>query len=253
MPFPIMKQLIYYTLIIIPIIYGLIHFLEYSSFLSRVAGIVTGSKVISYTLQQSTFVLTRFGFVAMMPMIGLIVDYQVTKYQYLFMVHASLLVATLLCLLSYFCRKYIISYFINVIDLYSNNGSLIKSILIGFIKREKTYCEVYSMYKYIRGEKEARKLILISSVVFGTYAIGVYLSFFAALNFYEHRSSIGQLSGLINAFATVLLTFYIEPKISISIDRNDFDAEKKVLCLLIGRLLGVGLLAQVIVALMWFI
>lgn len=137
MPFPIMKQLIYYTLIIIPIIYGLIHFLEYSSFLSRVAGIVTGSKVISYTLQQSTFVLTRFGFVAMMPMIGLIVDYQVTKYQYLFMVHASLLVATLLCLLSYFCRKYIISYFINVIDLYSNNGSLIKSILIGFIKEKK--------------------------------------------------------------------------------------------------------------------
>ncbi|MCF5901564.1 lipid II flippase family protein [Aeromonas veronii] len=248
-----MEKIVSYTLVFIPIIYGLIHFLEYSSFLSRVAGIATGKRVVSYTLQQSVFVLTRFGFVAMMPMIGFVVDYQVTNSQYLFMVHLSLLIATLLCCVSYLSRGVIIAYFVNVIERYSVHGSLIKSICERpLIKKGGKYSSS-DVYVYLKNSREAKRILVTSSVVFGTYAIGVYASFFAALNLYEYRSSIGQLSGLVNAFATVLLTFYIEPKISISIDKNDGNAENNVLCLLIGRFFGVSIFAQAVVTFMWLI
>ena len=68
--------------------------------------------------------------------------------------------------------------------------------------------------------------------------------FFVALFFPDHRTMISQLSGVTNAFATVLLTFFIEPKISRVID-NDVDNNVGVnmlFSLILGRILGVGVL-----------
>ena len=73
--------------------------------------------------------------------------------------------------------------------------------------------------------------------------------FFIALFFPDYRTMISQLSGVTNAFATVLLTFIIEPKISRSIDLNEnsVQSENMLLSLVLGRVFGVGLISQLIV------
>lgn len=70
--------------------------------------------------------------------------------------------------------------------------------------------------------------------------------FYIALFFPDYRTTISQLSGVTNAFATVLLTFFIEPKISRSID-NNADSKMGVdmlFSLIIGRILGVGFISS---------
>jgi len=60
---------------------------------------------------------------------------------------------------------------------------------------------------------------------------------------------ISQLSGVTNAFATVLLTFIIEPKISRSIDLNEDSeqSENMLLSLILGRIFGVGAISLIII------
>ncbi|EGQ7870408.1 DUF2837 family protein [Vibrio parahaemolyticus] len=250
-----MHNLILSITILIAILFSLIHFLEYSSFLSRISGILTGSKVTSYTVQQTTFVLTRFFFVAMMPLIGFIVDSNIKHQQYLIMVHFSLLLASVFYLLILFRYAYVINYFSMVIMKYQENGSLLLSLLTSFKNKNKLIDMglIKKTLEYIKYGHDGKRLFLGSAVVFCCYSIGVFLSFFAALYFYDYRSSIGQLSGVINALATVILTFYIEPKISIAIDKNDDHAKEKVIILLLGRFIGVSLIAQLIVLSMWLI
>lgn len=234
------------------LLFGVIHFLEYASFLTRIAGIETGSKVTSYTLQQSVFVITRFFFVAMMPLIGFIVDKKVSHVSYLMMISSSLLVATLSYVLVYILCNRIITFYIKVINNYKKNSNLIKSLIQSLYYKEKIYIFDWKEFKeYYVSSNEGRKLILTSSVVFSCYSIGVFFSFYLALIFFDYRSAIGQMSGMINAMATLLLTFYIEPKISVAIDNNDKYAKAKVISILLGRFIGVSVVSQILVFLVF--
>jgi len=78
--------------------------------------------------------------------------------------------------------------------------------------------------------------------------------FFIALFFPDYRTMISQLSGVTNAFATVLLTFIIEPKISKSIDLNEDteQSENMLLSLVLGRVCGVGLFSVFIVSVVFY-
>ena len=73
--------------------------------------------------------------------------------------------------------------------------------------------------------------------------------FFIALFFPDYRTMISQLSGVTNAFATVLLTFIVEPKISksIDLDENIENSENMLLSLVLGRIFGVGIVSSIIV------
>ena len=251
-----MHNLIIVFTVLISLCFCIIHFLEYSSFLSRISGILTGSKVTSYTVQQTTFVLTRFFFVAMMPLIGFVVDSNISHGHYLLMVHFSLLFASISYLVIIFRYACIINYFSRVIINYQKNSSLIISILYSFRSNGEESKENYlirNSVAYVKNRGDGKKLFFGSAIVFCCYSIGVFLSFFAALYFYDYRSSIGQLSGVINALATVILTFYIEPKISMAIDTNDTFAKEKVIILLLGRFFGVSVMSQLVVSFMWYL
>nr|WP_286775632.1 DUF2837 family protein [[Pseudomonas] sp. BICA1-14] len=246
----------YLTISIIAVIvcYSGIHLLEFTSFLSRVAGVITGAKVTSYTLQQTTFVATRFLFVAMMPLIGFVVDKRIVNESYLLMVHAALLCASVFYLLVLLCAEHIVRYFCGVIYKFQKQGGLLQSLVCPEIKPialEKL--KLKKIFDLLRKEKKNKGLFYGGVIVFCCYSIGVFVSFYAALNFYDYRSSIGQMSGIVNALATVILTFYVEPRISDAIDKDDEGAIDKIYILLLGRLVGVAICAQTLVLLLWLI
>ncbi|EIJ2847661.1 DUF2837 family protein, partial [Escherichia coli] len=55
------------------------------------------------------------------------------------------------------------------------------------------------------------------------HATGIFMTFYFALISPIHKIMITQMSGVINAFATLLLTFKIDPALSVAIERrHDF-------------------------------
>jgi hypothetical protein len=93
------------------------------------------------------------------------------------------------------------------------------------------------------------RLFIINMVITAIYTIGVLSALYASLIAPERASTSIMASGLINGVATILLTIFIDPKISILADdvinqRGNYNNLKAVsLMMITSRLLGT-LLAQ---------
>jgi hypothetical protein len=93
------------------------------------------------------------------------------------------------------------------------------------------------------------RLFIINMVITAIYTIGVLSALYASLIAPERASTSIMASGLINGVATILLTIFIDPKISILADdvinqRGNYTNLKAVsLMMITSRLLGT-LLAQ---------
>ena len=214
----------------IPILFALIHFLEFSSYYCRVAGLETGAKVLSYSYQQMFFVGTRFFFIALMPFIGFVVDSKISIETYVLMLHFCMFLAGLAYIMSYLLRNKIVYIVKKKLNGSMNSSTKFNSVELSSILKNK-------------------KLIILSSIVFCCYALGVFLAFYYALSFYEYRATISQLSGVINGLATVLLTFIVEPILARQIDKDNPDAVNMIFALLFGRFLGVAIFSHFIILL----
>lgn len=84
--------------------YSIIHLLEYLSYYARVAGRMAGKPVTGYAIQNATTTVTRFFYLALMPLLGFLVDKQVPTSLYLQMGLAAMFGAALLSLLGYWLR-----------------------------------------------------------------------------------------------------------------------------------------------------
>lgn len=213
---------------VIPVLFALIHFLEFSSYYCRIAGLETGAKVLSYSYQQMFFVGTRFFFIALMPLIGFVIDSKVSIDSYILMLNFSMLFAGF---------AYVISYLLKDKIIY-----LVKCKLDRSYQKNRVFnkLNIASVFKN-------KKLIFLSSIVFCCYALGVFLAFYFALSYYEYRATISQLSGVVNGLATVLLTFIIEPILAKEIDKDNPDAINMIYSLLLGRFIGVAILTHAII------
>lgn len=219
--------------------FGCIQLIEVLSYLARISGVRENKRSLAYSLQNAIFMLTRFFTMALLPLLGYLIDIGIDKNIYLAMVCGALLFGTILTFLAYYFRHIVVSIFSKIINKVSEGSSVLKEIIIipyYFLNKDKKISTI---------EVRLHKGILINSaLVFGIYSLSVFMVFFVALFFPDHRTMISQLSGVTNAFATVLLTFFIEPKISRVID-NDVDNNVGVnmlFSLILGRILGVGVL-----------
>lgn len=230
--------------IIVIICFASIQFIEVSSFLARYSGIFIGKKTLAYALQNAVFMLTRFFTMALLPLLGLLIDFGVDRTQYLYMVSGAFICSGILGLTVVYFRSYIISGFINVLESVSLGKSLFTTLLklpFFIIKNKKNIKVAKPKFSYLIKSK----IFWLSAIVFAVYALSVFMVFFVSLSFPDYRASISQLSGVTNALATVLLTFVIEPKISIAIDKdsND-DALNMIFSLILGRIVGVFIISQ---------
>jgi hypothetical protein len=232
-------------LILIPIAFMSIHFLEFSAITARLAGIKARSHMLGYTIQQAVYVATRFFIVLLLPMLGLVVDSQIEQQLFHRMALTAVLGAAALSLLAYVWQARLVAYYTGVISRYSAGGNFSRAFWGSSALFEPVAPRMVVLSGLARS-KEARTIVIQAAIVFSIYATGIFISFYAALQNFEYRASVSQLSGVINSVGTVLLTFYIEPRISRGIDADRPDAAILVQSLLIGRLLGVAILSPVL-------
>ena len=240
--------------LVIILCFASIQLIEVSSFFARYSGVLIGKKTLAYALQNAVFMLTRFFTMALLPLLGLLVDINVGKELYLWMVSGSFLLSLILGSLAVYFSKRLVGGFVKVLKDVESGKSLLFSLLKTPIYILKEDVENFEVIKPNISSLLKCRIFWLSLIVFAVYALSVFMVFFVSLNFPEYRASISQLSGVTNALATVLLTFIIEPKISLAIDKNeDGKALNMIYSLILGRLIGVGFLAQFIVVLLMVI
>lgn len=236
-------------LLFVPLSFAIIHFLEYSAIMARIAGIQSKSHMTGYTIQQAVYVGTRLFIVALLPMLGFIVDSKIPQTTYQLMAASGLIGAAILSLIAFYMRATLISYYVHVIKKYRANGNFASSFFSIPDEILKNQTNMFQQVIESWRNAEGRRIICQSAAVFAIYGTGVFISFYAALANFEYRASISQLSGIINSIGTVLLTFYVEPAISRGIDSEREDAQSLVYSLLIGRFFGIAILSQMLLVL----
>lgn len=223
---------------IVPVLFGLIHLIEFSSYLSRVAGLRVGYPMLGYSFQQMFFVGTRFLFIALMPLIGFLVDSKISANDYIYMLFLSMLSATLAYFLVFLFKEKII----NIMSLLISRKTDVKIISVS--QSEIVYRNIILNNK---------KTIFLSAVVFCCYSLGAFIAFYFALIFYDYRTTISQMSGVVNGFATVLLTFIIEPMLAKKFDERDEQTVEILYSVLVGRFIGICFCSQFIILILWLI
>lgn len=220
--------------------FSIIHFVEISSFLARLTGVKLGANALAYAVQNAVYMLTRFFSMLLLPILGLIIDFQVEKKYYLNIVTLAIASAATMSVLALVFRVRIVNGFTFVIADVQKGRSLLGSLIMLPVR---VLSPVPKKIQNLPIEINLRsKTFWLSAIVFSVYATSLFLAFFLGLIFPTYRAAISQLSAVFNAFATVLLTFFVEPKISVSIDSGGYAVEE-ILFLLSGRIFGVGVIA----------
>lgn len=223
--------------------YAGIQYFELAAVLARVSGVRAKSVMLGYTLQQSVYMVTRFLLIILLPVVGFLVDSNIEMKTYYMMTHISLFLAALGGIFLAVRSGLAIQYFERVIAKYKSGAGYLAS-LIGSLKfrppagSTKIGIPRLSNYPW--------KLLIFSNIVFTIYSTGVFVSFYFALEYYPYRATISQMSGIANALGAVIITFYIEPRISKAIDAVEENAENMISALFWGRLFSIMITGQVL-------
>lgn len=214
-------NMIYISLLIIPLLYSLISFIELFSMHSRASGFFLNKNAIGYSLQNATFTVTRFFYILMMPLVGFVIDQRIGQSSYTLMVISSFLGASLMSMMVILLTNRCVLFYNRVICLYCENSSLIKSVIMSLFERGPSLYknkQVVLECKYIKNID--KNFFLLSIVIYTLHASGIFLTFYFALSHHENRVMISQLSGIVNALGTLLLTFKLDPALAIAIENN---------------------------------
>lgn len=230
--------------ILVVVLFGAVHLIEVSGFMARAAGVSIGRRAGAYALQNAVNMTTRFFQMALLPALGLLVDLGQTQRAYLLMVLAALAAATLASLLVVMARGRLKALFADTLERNAAGQNLLPLLLSAPLRVWRTAPMARDPLN-LRSAMSNR-LFWLSATVFAIYAGSMFLVFYGALLFPDYRASISHLSGLTNAFAALILTFVVEPRISHQIDQEGApDAAIGLLMQLVaGRIFGVALFAS---------
>lgn len=97
-----------------------------------------------------------------------------------------------------------------------------------------------------------KTFLVLNFLIVSIYTVGVLASLFAGAVLPALRATASQLSGIVNGIATILFVLLVDPKSAHITDqivrgrRNEADMRSIVFYLLLGRILGTLILAQLI-------
>ncbi|CAH6794783.1 conserved membrane hypothetical protein [Vibrio chagasii] len=226
--------------IIIIVAFSIIHLIECIGIHARYAGYICEKGGIGYSIQNSTFVFTRFFYILLMPLMGYIVDHGVSKGQFFYTLHFALIGAGMSTLLVFLSKSIFIDYYTRVIRSYT---TMEKGLIYSIIKPTKK--DASKKLELIEPNNINLNYMLTTSFVYTVYSLGVFMSFTLAFNFPEYRSSLSHLSGVVNGFATLVFTMKVDPVFSLAIDKKSSDFPSLFKSFILGRLIGVGLFSQI--------
>lgn len=211
--------------------------LDALALLPRVAGAILQKNGLGYTFAVMVNTLKRIFVVAYPPLLGWITIeggslYSTIYWSYFFGVLAIIIVTVF--------KIKIIKFFIQLIGAYANSGSMLKS----FFGRP-TYVPIHVDDKILSNSFVFDKALVFSSAwVYFVYGSALFFVNLFGAKYQEHSAVIYQLVGFVNALGTLLMSFYLDPKVS-----RNFDNKSNVMLsndsIVAGQLLALAILGPV--------
>lgn len=248
--------------IIICIFTCLIHWTESVVYAMRLAGIGTRQLAVSMSFVSSSLLVSRLSNMFQAPLLGALVDHAVLAQtpeslaHLIFQMRIIILCGFVGSLLGALMAPTMVHVFERAIRRFSTTGSLPRTILYGLHPRRLIAMgrlmrfPRLSQLKTLRFHVIPKKFFVLNMAVTAIYTIGVMCALLAGAYLPEFRATAIQLSGIVNGLATILFTLILDPlgaKITDDAyqgNRPIQDVQSVVFNLLLGRLVGTAILAQ---------
>jgi len=215
-----------------------------------------------YNLTASTYnmisLVAKTVIVFQMPLLGVLLDVSITGQRdpindfRLILLWAAVGVALAIVLLPWF-----IPLFTKLVDRISQTGTYWGAVFSLFKARQglgraivKTRSSGLAVGEW-RALWQQRNVLLLHGAITAVYAVGLLSAYYAAYLYPSHRMTLAGFSGVINGFATILMTIVLEPHIAMVTDKTlkgetEYSHLKGMVLALVVSKLGGVLLAQVI-------
>ncbi|HDX9591294.1 TPA: lipid II flippase Amj family protein [Bacillus pseudomycoides] len=245
-------------LIFIVVFTIIIHAVETSSYSIRLAGIRLKKIAVSLSVVGIVLLVARTSNLLQAFLLGGIVDQakQDTSINLEGTIRLILLAASIGTLLAIFLYPTLTKLFGYVVQNFETDGSFIRMMKTNNIQKLK-YTKKYvrfpklEMIHRIRVGGIPKRIMLINMFATAIYTAGVLSALYASFLNPAYATNASTASGLVNGFATILLTILLDPRIALLTERalqkeNGTETMGKMYgWLMISRFLGT-LLAQLL-------
>jgi len=211
----------------------IIHAAETLSYSIRLAGVRLNKIAVALSLTGIVVLVSRTANLVQAPLTAKFVDFAKSHGTFDLLRHFRVVllgsaVGTLLAIVLFPTFVRLFARIIAKLEVAGSIPKLISSVTLGQLRNTKHYIRMpklkISQYRYLGISK---KFILLNAVVTAFYSVGVLSSLYAAHLFPEHGTTASQASGIINGFATILLTVFIDPQMGLITDKALNDDRRK--------------------------
>ena len=214
------------------------HIIETASFGARAAGRLINRPALGTTIHHSLFTGSRFFLVLLLPILGYLIESGISVDSYSNIIVLSLLLTFICSLIVLFRFNYIQHFFQKIFVLYKDS-----SIPIAFFKSFFKAKQLELSFKDIEKlsvHKLIFKKMFVSFVAYTFLGTGFFISFYLALSFPEYRLTLSQFTAVFHGFGAIIVSFYLDPMLSRSIDQIDNDTLwlNNLYSILVGRVIS---------------
>lgn len=246
------------TILTIALFTVLIHAAESLSYAVRLAGVRTGKYAAALSLTGIIVLVSRTSNMIQAPLLGSLIDKAreaeagasalETHFRFILM-SASFGTALAMLLLPTFVA--LSSVAVSRLEAAGSVPLMFRSVSIEQIGRIKQHLKLPKkrMLHALRIGGVPKRLMLLNAVGTAIYTVGVLSTLYAAALMPQAQMAAGMSSGLINGFATIIMTVLVDPQVALLTDkvmggaRSKSSLDKMFGLLLFSRLFGT-LLAQ---------
>lgn len=238
---------------------AVIHLVETLSYGARLAGVKTRRLYLAACIFSLIALTARTANLIQAPLLGYYVD-SIILINNIPVLERSfrliILAATFGSLAALFILPTFTNIFIYLIGSLERSGSLGMMLLDlfnadhllrrAFLRLRRSFGRpgLYFSLPFFHGKKIARHILLLYIIVASINTVGVLSAIYAGALLPDYRLTVSQMSGIINGFSTIILTFFIDPYASLITDhalvgkRGFPDLEALVANLIIGKIIG---------------
>lgn len=237
---------------------AVIHLIETLSYGARIAGVKTRRLFLAACIFSVVALIARTANLFQGPLLGYYVDSMILlndipvlqkSFRLIILAASAGSLAALLLLPTF------VNIFIYLIGCLEGSGSLGR-MLLKMLNTDRLLHKFYirlrgslqhpgSFFSFFpRGEKTAGYILLLYISVAAVNTVSVLAAIYAGALLPDYRLTASQMSGIVNGFSTVVLTFFIDPYASLITDhtmagkRRFSDLQGLVSSLIIGKIVG---------------
>ncbi|MCA1038278.1 lipid II flippase Amj family protein [Bacillus infantis] len=216
-------------LLFIALLLLIITAVETLAYSARLSGARVGLIATALSLFSSIVLISRFSTLFQQPMTAKLADlapegdklgFLEDQYRFLLFVSSAGVVLGILLFPTFigiFSRT--------IVQLSEEKGSyfqVLKKALTAASLKKAAACFRLPRLSYLNGityQTVPKRLFAVNVVISGIYTVGILAALYASALAPEYKGAAMMSSGIINGFATILLTLFVDPKASILADR----------------------------------